>query len=344
MLGKKGEPLAIGALERFAADFERETDQVACPGKAARTGQPHRRRRQRPGRPDDGRRHGRQGPLASPSSRRCTSPGGVLVYGIPEFRLPEGHRGGGDRRPAPPGRASSSSTASSASSTASTSCFELGFDAVYVATGAGLPGFMGLPGENLCNIVSANEYLTRVNLMKAYRFPEYDTPAPTGAQVAVVGGGNVAMDCARTALRMGAREVTIVYRRTRDEMPARAEEIEHAEQEGVRFAYLTSPIALRSATTRAGCGRWSCVRMTARRPRRLRPPAAGPDARLRLPHRRRHGHRGRGRRPEQGALFEDAAGLERNERGYIRRLTRVPAARACPGCGRAATSSPERRP
>ena len=87
---------------------------------------------------------------------------------------------------------------------------------MYVATGAGLPGFMGLPGENLCNVVSANEYLTRVNLMKAYLFPEYDTPAPLGTRVAVVGGGNVAMDCARTALRMGAREATIVYRRTRD--------------------------------------------------------------------------------------------------------------------------------
>jgi glutamate synthase (NADPH/NADH) small chain len=101
---------------------------------------------------------------------------------------------------------------------------------------------MGLPGENLCNILSANEYLTRINLMKAYAFPDYDTPAPKGRQVAVLGGGNVAMDCARTAVRMGSREVTIVYRRTREEMPARSEEIEHAEQEGVKFRFLTGPI------------------------------------------------------------------------------------------------------
>ena len=135
-----------------------------------------------------------------------------------------------------------------------TELFDLGFDAVYVATGAGLPGFMGLPGENLCNIVSANEYLTRVNLMKAYLFPEYDTPAPLGTRVAVVGGGNVAMDCARTALRMGAREVSIVYRRTREEMPAREEEILTPS----RRACASSISPARSptkATSRAGCAR-----------------------------------------------------------------------------------------
>ena len=160
---------------------------------------------------------------------------------------------------------------------------------------------MGLPGENLCNIVSANEYLTRVNLMKAYLFPEYDTPAPLGTSVAVVGGGNVAMDCARTALRMGAREVTIVYRRTRDEMPAREEEIEHAEQEGMRFEYLTSPIAY-EGDEQGWVREMRCVRMKLGEPDdsgRRRP---GPGPRVRLPHRRRHGRRRRGRRPQPGPL------------------------------------------
>ena len=169
------------------------------------------------------------------------APGGVLTYGIPEFRLPKDvveaeiaylrHLGVRFEVDAVVGKLYELSD-----------LFDQGYDAVYLATGAGLPVFLGLPGENLCNIVSANEYLTRVNLMKAYLFPENDTPAPRGTRVAVLGGGNVAMDCARTALRMGSREVTIVYRRTRDEMPARTEEIVHAEQEGVQFRYLTSPV------------------------------------------------------------------------------------------------------
>ncbi|MDI6739625.1 MAG: FAD-dependent oxidoreductase, partial [Candidatus Edwardsbacteria bacterium] len=120
----------------------------------------------------------------------------------------------------------------------------LGYDAVYLAVGAGLPVFLNIPGENLCNVYSANEYLTRINLMKAYAFPDYDTPAPKGRQVVVVGAGNVAMDCARTALRMGSREVSVVYRRSRDEMPARKDEIHHAEEEGIRFKLMTNPVKL----------------------------------------------------------------------------------------------------
>jgi glutamate synthase (NADPH/NADH) small chain len=166
--------------------------------------------------------------------------GGVLTYGIPEFRLPksivqfeiEYLKEMGVR-------------------------FELNhvigniltvdellehFDAVFVGVGAGLPMFMGLEGESLGNVFSANEYLTRMNLMKAYRFPEYDTPMPKGHKVVVVGGGNVAMDCARTAARSGAEEVTIVYRRSRHELPARAEEVHHAEEEGIRFKLLTNPV------------------------------------------------------------------------------------------------------
>jgi glutamate synthase (NADPH/NADH) small chain len=118
------------------------------------------------------------------------------------------------------------------------------FDAIFLGTGAGLPWFIGIPGENLNGVYSANEYLTRVNLMKAYRFPEYDTPIVRGRRVATVGGGNVAMDSARTALRLGAAASIIVYRRSRDEMPARGEEIHHAEEEGVQFELLTAPVAL----------------------------------------------------------------------------------------------------
>ena len=120
--------------------------------------------------------------------------------------------------------------------------FAMGYDAVFLGVGAGLPVFMNIPGENLCGIYSANEYLTRSNLMKAYLFPQYDTPIARGKNVAVIGGGNVAMDSARTALRLGADNVHIVYRRSKTELPARAEEAHHAEQEGVQFRFLTAPV------------------------------------------------------------------------------------------------------
>ena len=120
--------------------------------------------------------------------------------------------------------------------------FEQGFDAVFLGVGAGLPKFLNVPGENLIGILSANEYLTRTNLMKAYRFPEYDTPIPKAKEVVVFGAGNVAMDSARTAMRLGAERVRIVYRRSRQEMPARAAEIHHAEEEGIEFFLLTSPV------------------------------------------------------------------------------------------------------
>ena len=314
LLGNKSEPLAIGALERFAADFERETDQVTLPPRADRTG----RRIAVVGSGPAGLIMAADMAVKGHSVtifEALHSPGGVLVYGIPEFRLPKAiveaetgnlrHLGVKFELNSIVGKLYGL-----------TELFDLGFDAVYVATGAGLPGFMGLPGENLCNIVSANEYLTRVNLMKAYLFPEYDTPAPLGTRVAVVGGGNVAMDCARTALRMGAREVAIVYRRTRDEMPAREEEIRHAEQEGLRFEYLTSPIAY-EGDEQGWVREMRCVRMKLGEPddsgRRRPVPVLKSDFLIDVdmvvvavgagPNR---------------ALFEDAPGLERNERGYIR--------------------------
>jgi glutamate synthase (NADPH) small chain len=314
LLGKKGEPLAVGALERFAADFERETDQVTLPARAARTGC----RVAVVGSGPAGLIMAADMAVKGHSVtifEALHSPGGVLVYGIPEFRLPKAiveaetgnlrHLGVKFELNSIVGKLYGL-----------TELFDLGFDAVYVATGAGLPGFMGLPGENLCNIVSANEYLTRVNLMKAYLFPEYDTPAPLGTKVAVVGGGNVAMDCARTALRMGAREVAIVYRRTREEMPAREEEIRHAEQEGLRFEYLTSPIAY-EGDEQGWVREMRCVRMMLGEPddsgRRRPVPVLKSDFLIDVdlvvvavgagPNR---------------ALFEDARGLERTERGYIR--------------------------
>jgi glutamate synthase (NADPH/NADH) small chain len=240
LLGKKEEPVAIGNLERFAADFERETDAVTIPRRAPQTG----KRIAVVGSGPAGLTLAADMVVKGHSVTIFESlhkPGGVLVYGIPEFRLPKAiveseidylrRMGVKIELNSIVGRLYTIDE-----------LFASGYDAVFVGTGAGLPIFMKLPGENLCNILSANEYLTRINLMKAYAFPEYDTPAPRGRQVAVLGGGNVAMDCARTAVRMGSREVSIIYRRTRDEMPARTEEIEHAEQEGVKFRFLTNPI------------------------------------------------------------------------------------------------------
>jgi glutamate synthase (NADPH/NADH) small chain len=166
--------------------------------------------------------------------------GGVLMYGIPEFRLPKGvvqaeiqslkKLGVEIQVNAVVGRVATVDE-----------LMEEGFDAVFIGTGAGLPYFMKIPGENACGVYSANEFLTRTNLMKAYIFPECDTPIRVGRKVAVLGGGNVAMDSARTALRLGAEESWIVYRRSRNELPARHEEFEHAEEEGVKFKFLTSP-------------------------------------------------------------------------------------------------------
>jgi glutamate synthase (NADPH/NADH) small chain len=168
-------------------------------------------------------------------------PGGVLVYGIPEFRLPKAIVRREVEYVCRLGVKLVKDFVVGAAETVDELLDE--YDAVFLGTGAGLPWFLNIPGENLNGVYSANEYLTRANLMKAYRFPEYDTPIVRGKHVATVGGGNVAMDSARTALRLGAEESTIVYRRSREEMPARAEEIHHAEQEGIRFELLTTPVA-----------------------------------------------------------------------------------------------------
>jgi glutamate synthase (NADPH/NADH) small chain len=240
LLGRKGEAVAIGNLERFAADWERTHHVCELPSREAATGK-------------------RVAVVGSgPSGLTVASdlvlkghevslfeafhkPGGVLVYGIPEFRLPKDivaaevsclqAQGVKLECDVVVGRTVSVEE-----------LFEQGFDAVYLGVGAGLPKFMKIPGENLVGVLSANEYLTRANLMKAYLFPEVDTPIPRGKHVAVLGGGNVAMDSARTAMRLGADRVSLIYRRSRAEMPARAAEIHHAEEEGLHFELLANPV------------------------------------------------------------------------------------------------------
>ncbi len=253
-LGKKHEALAIGRLERFCADWRmRQPLKPLClpPGPVAS------------GTGGNGKGAGRRGKVAvvgsGPSGITCAyelarlghkvtvfealhEPGGVLFYGIPEFRLPKKivaaeietliEMGVEIKRNAVVGK-----------------LFGLGeltekFDAAFVATGAGLPRFMGIPGEDFNGVFSANEFLTRTNLMRAYRFPEYDTPIKTGRRVVVIGGGNVAMDSARTAIRLGAESVTLVYRRGEEELPARAEEVRHAKEEGLLFELCTLPVEI----------------------------------------------------------------------------------------------------
>ena len=239
--GIKGEPVAIGRLERYAADAHVETEKAGKAGNA----------------PYNGKAVAVIG--SGPSGLACAAElrgrgydvtifealheaGGVLTYGIPEFRLPKrivkkeveelAARGVKIEKNVVVGRTLTVDE-----------LFEKGFSAVFIGSGAGLPSFMGVPGESLCGVCSANEFLTRVNLMKAYEQGAATPLAPLGKTV-VVGGGNVAMDAARTALRLGAESVKIVYRRSRNELPARREEVEHAEEEGVEFCLLQNPVEL----------------------------------------------------------------------------------------------------
>ncbi len=239
VVGIKQKPVAIGRLERFAADYERGNNLIKIPKLAPPTG----KRVAVVGSGPAGLTVA--GELALKGHKvtifeALHKPGGVLMYGIPEFRLPKAiveaevnyvkSLGVDIVYNAVIGRYK-----------ALEELFAEGYHAIFIGTGAGLPYFMRIPGENLNGVYSANEYLTRSNLMKAYRFPEYDTPVAVSKRAAVLGGGNVAMDSARTALRLGADEVIVVYRRSRKEMPARIEEIHHAEEEGIIFHFLTNP-------------------------------------------------------------------------------------------------------
>jgi glutamate synthase (NADPH/NADH) small chain len=241
VLSKRGEPVAIGRLERFVADFERVTGNVVVPEVAPPTG----KRVAVVGSGPAGLTVA--GDLVQMGHdvtifEALHKPGGVLMYGIPEFRLPKDIVQAEVDYICSLGAKLECDVVIGKTITIDELLEEEGFDACFIGTGAGLPYFMNIPGENLNGLYSANEYLTRSNLMKAYLFPEADTPVIKGKHVAVVGGGNVAMDAARTALRMGAEKVYVVYRRSKKEMPARIEEIHHAEEEGIEFHLLTNPL------------------------------------------------------------------------------------------------------
>ena len=244
VMGIKGKPVGIGRLERFVADYCMQN----CEEKIEKTVK------------DDAQKVAIIG--SGPAGLACAGDlakkgyqvtsfealhivAGVLSYGIPEFRLPK------DKVVKPEidnlrkiGVKIEVNSVVGKLFTVDELMQEFNFDAVFIATGAGLPHFMNIPGENLNGVYSSNEFLTRCNLMKAYRFPEYATPINVGKKVAVVGGGNVAMDSARTALRLGAEKVYIVYRRSEKELPARREEVEHAKQEGIEFKLLNNPVAI----------------------------------------------------------------------------------------------------
>ncbi len=243
LLGKKHEPVAIGKLERFVADYEMANNLFQTPPitnhidkKVAIVG-------------------------SGPAGLTCAaelakmgykvtifealhSTGGVLRYGIPEFRLPKKILDIEVDRIKKLGVEIYTNFVVGRTATLDELLDEWGFDAVFLGTGAGTPNFMGIPGENLSGVYSANEFLTRVNFMRAYAFPETDTPIKIGKQIAVIGGGNTAMDAVRTAKRLGAERAYLIYRRSRTEMPARLEEVMHAEEEGIEFLMLTNPIRI----------------------------------------------------------------------------------------------------
>lgn len=242
VLGKKYQPVAIGGLERFVADWEMEHSADTRPVVLPPSGKKVAVIGSGPAGLTAAADLARLGHQVTIFEALHTA-GGVLVYGIPEFRLPKTiveKEINGIRQL---GVEIKTNMVIGKIHTVDELLAD-GFDAVFVGTGAGLPYFMNIPGENLNGVYSANEFLTRINLMKAYLFPEYLTPIRLGKKVAVVGAGNVAMDSARTALRLGAQECYIVYRRSDQEMPARREEIEHAREEGVQFKLLTSPVEI----------------------------------------------------------------------------------------------------
>jgi glutamate synthase (NADPH/NADH) small chain len=243
LLSKRAGSVGIGNLERFVADYERLSGKTALPVCA----------------PSTGKKVAIAG--SGPSGLSCAGDlvqlghdvtvfealhevGGVLIYGIPEFRLPKDIVRHEVNNMWAMGVHFETNVVIGKTVTVDELLNEEGFNAVYVATGAGLPNFMGIPGENLCAVYSANEFLTRVNLMKAYAFPQYDSPVfdCKGKDVAVIGGGNTALDSVRTALRLGANKAYLIYRRTEAEMPARLEEVQHAKQEGVEVIDLCDPV------------------------------------------------------------------------------------------------------
>jgi len=258
VVGVKAEPVCIGRLERFAADyamahFEPEMLSITPTGKkAAIIG-------------------------SGPAGIACAADlaragldvtifealhmaGGVLKYGIPEFRLPKAIVDRELDLLKQMGVKIELNTVIGKLFTIPQLMKDKGFDVAFIGTGAGFPRFQGIPGENMNGVYSANEFLTRVNLMRGFRHPEYDTPVGMGRRVAVIGSGNTAMDCARCALRMGAEKVSVVYRRTQKESPARAEELHHAMEEGIEFQWLTNPVRILGNSDGWATG-MECIRM-----------------------------------------------------------------------------------
>ncbi len=273
VLGKKGAPVAIGNLERFVADFERESGQLGLPTNAAPTGKSVAIVGSGPA------GLSAAGDLVQKGHRvrvfeALHELGGVLVYGIPEFRLPKDIVKGEVDNLRRMGVEFETNVVVGKSVTIDELMHDENFDAVFVATGAGLPVFLNIPGEHLNGVYSANEFLTRVNLMRAYQVSEYDEPVYDcrGRDVIVVGGGNTAMDAVRTARRLGAKSATLVYRRSEAEMPARLEEVKHAREEGIEFRMLTNPIEF-IGDERGWLTGARCVRMELDEP--------GPDGRRR---------------------------------------------------------------
>ncbi len=242
VLGKKGQPIAIGRLERFAADYELGKGDVRAPQKPRKSGKKVAIIGAGPAGLTVAGELSKKGHDVT-VFEALHKAGGVLVYGIPEFRLPKAIVQREVDYVEKLGAKIKVDTIIGQTTTVD-ELFKQGYDAIFIGTGAGLPYFLNIPGENLNGVYSANEFLTRSNLMKAYLFPEYDTPVRVGSKVAVIGGGNVAMDSARVAKRLGADTVYLVYRRSREEMPARAEEAHHAEEEGIDFRLLTNPIGI----------------------------------------------------------------------------------------------------
>jgi glutamate synthase (NADPH/NADH) small chain len=312
VLGKKGEPVGIGALERFVADRE------AAEAK---------------GKPATVKKTNCKAAVigAGPAGLTCAADlalqgfevtvfeslheaGGVLQYGIPQFRLPKNIV----NREVDYIKSLGVRIETSVLVGQTITIEELkaqGFDTFFIGTGAGLPYFLNIPGENLNGVYSANEFLTRVNLMKAYRFPDYDTPVRVGEIVAVVGGGNVAMDSARTSLRLGAKEVYIVYRRSRDELPARHEEVENAEEEGIIFKLLNNPTRI-IGNDQGEVAAIECIRMELGEPDASgrRKPVPVPDSEFQFPVDNVIVAIGQGPNP---ILLRNTPGLSLNKRGYI---------------------------
>ena len=252
-LGKKHKPVAIGKLERFVADYEMQHNLFKSPAVAPPLGQKVAIVGSGPAGLTCAAELAQKGYEVS-VFEALHAAGGVLRYGIPEFRLPRTVLDMEIERVKSLGVKLYTNFVIGRTATIDEFFEEWGFESVFLATGAGTPTFMGIPGENLSGVYSANEFLTRVNLMHASQFPTYDTPVKYGKEVAVIGGGNTAMDAVRVSKRLGAEHAYLVYRRSRQEMPAREEEIHHAQEEGIEFMMLTSPLKIINDGNNWVCG------------------------------------------------------------------------------------------